>query len=113
MHLQFGDHRFAFLVFTEENTYALDRAVMRAAGNDDALQLTCDGFTWAGGQEKAPGKLTATFRKNGAAIEWDVAVEMGRPIRTVTTVIRDLPKGKIAVGGGAPIDPGEGDILAG
>src|SRR5689334_12014832 len=26
----FGDHRFSFLVFTEENTYALDRAHMTA-----------------------------------------------------------------------------------
>ena len=45
----FGDHRFGFLVFTEENTYALDRSRMRANGTGDALELTCDGFTWAGG----------------------------------------------------------------
>ena len=109
----FGDHRFGFLVFTEENTYALDRSRMRASGTGDALELTCDGFTWAGGQEKAPGKLTATFRRTGTTIEWDVVAEMSRPIKTVTTVIRDVPRGKIAVGGGAPIDPGEGDILAG
>ena len=80
----FGDHRFAFLVFTEENTYALDRARMKASGNADALELTCDGFTWGGGQERAPGELVSTFRRDGAAIDWDVVVEMDRPIKTVT-----------------------------
>ena len=48
----FGDHRFSVLVFTDENTYGLDRSRMRAAGTGDALQLTCDGFVWAGGQER-------------------------------------------------------------
>ena len=60
----FGDHRFGFLVFTDENTYALSRPRMVAKGNGDALELTCDEFTWAGGQEKAPGKLTARFRRD-------------------------------------------------
>src|SRR5438067_11117844 len=48
----FGDHRFGFLVFTAENTYGMDRARMTARGDADALELTCDGFVWAGGQEK-------------------------------------------------------------
>ena len=26
----------------------------------DTMRLTCSGFVWAGGQEKAPGSLTAT-----------------------------------------------------
>ncbi|HEY9514496.1 MAG TPA: hypothetical protein VIQ74_02365 [Gemmatimonadaceae bacterium] len=109
----FGDHRFGFLIFTEENTYTLERAGMKASGNADALQLTGDGFVWAGGQEKAPGKLTATFRKVGSTIEWDIVAEMDIPIRTVTTVIRDIPRGKVSVGGGELRDPGEGDVLAG
>jgi len=109
----FGDHRFGFLIFTEENTYSLDRSRMKASGNADALQLTCDSFIWAGGQEKAPGKLTATFRKTGSTIEWDIVAEMDRPIKTVSTVIRDVPRGKISLGGGAFTDPGEGDVFAG
>ena len=109
----FGDHRFAFLVFTEENTYAMDRAGMKAALTGDALTLTCDGFTWAGAQEKAPGKLTATFRKTGTTIEWDVVAEMGRPIKSVTSVIRDVPRGQVSVGGGQFINPGDGDVFAG
>src|SRR6476660_5291815 len=107
----FGDHRFSFLVFTEENTYSLDRAGMVASGNTDELRLTANGFVWAGGQEKAPGKLTATFRRVGTTLEWDVVAEMDKPIKTVTTVVRDVPRGKVAFGGGNPAqdtrDPGD------
>ena len=53
----FGEHRFSILIFTEENTYTLDRALMKATGDDNALELTCTGLVWAGGQEKAPGKV--------------------------------------------------------
>lgn len=112
----FGDHRFSFLIFTEENTYSLDRAKMVAGGSAEELRLTADGFVWAGGQEKAPGKLTATFRRVGATIEWDVVAEMERPIKTVTTVIRDVPRGKVAFAGANPAaetrDPGDNDSLA-
>jgi hypothetical protein len=109
----FGPHRFSFLVFTDENTYALDRTHMRASGNDDALELTCDRFTWAGGQEAVPGKLNAHFTRNGTTIEWQVSVEMQRPIKTVTTVIRDVPRGQISVGGGQLTDTKDNDLLAG
>ena len=111
--VEFGNHRFSFLVFTEENSYNLDRAGMRAKGNADALHLHCDGFSWAGGQQKAPGKLTVQFRRNGTTIDWDVTVEMERPIKTVTTVIRDVPRGAVSVGGGALTDTHDGDLLAG
>ena len=109
----FGGHRFSFLIFTEENAYSLDRAAMSAAGDETRLTLTATGLTWAGGQQKAPGKLTATFTKTGATIEWDVTVEMDRAIKTVTTVIRDVPRGQVSVGGGALTDPKDGDILGG
>ena len=109
----FGDHRFSFLVFTEENTYSLDRAGMKTTGDAAALTLAADGFTWAGGQQKAPGGLAATFKKTGTTIEWDITVSMDRPIKTVTTVIRDVPRGRISIGGGAFNDPRDGDVLAG
>src|SRR5690349_13916788 len=61
----FGDYTFGFNVFTDENTYGLDRSKMKVEGNDDALKLTCDGFVWAGGQMTAPGRLTASLRRSG------------------------------------------------
>ena len=111
--VSFGDYRFGFLVFTEENTYGLDRAKVRVEGNSDALTLTCDGFVWAGGQQKAPGKLTASLRRSGAAIEWSAVVEMALPVKTVTSIIRGVPRGQVSLGGGPFTDQRDNEVLAG
>lgn len=108
-----GDQRFGFLVFTGENTYGLDRAGMRVDADGDRVRLTCDGFVFAGGQQKAPGRLTATFRRDGTTTEWDVVAEMERPIKTVTTIVRGVPRGHVSFGGGAFFDPRDNELLAG
>src|ERR1051325_6797893 len=61
--VSFGEHRFGFLVFTAENTYALDRDKMHVAVTGDTMQVSCAGFVWAGGQERAGGSLTAKFTR--------------------------------------------------
>ena len=109
----FGGLRFGFLVFTDENTYGLDASRVTADESGDTMRLTCSGFVWAGGQEKAPGSLTATFRRNGSTIEWDAVVEMQHPVKTVTTIIRDVPRGNISLGGGAPFETRDNEILGG
>jgi len=109
----FGGLRFGFLVFTDENTYGLDASRITADDAADALKLTCTGFVWAGGQEKAPGSLVATFRRIGTTIEWDAVVEMQRPVKTVTTIIRDVPRGKISLGGGTPFETRDNETLGG
>jgi hypothetical protein len=109
----FAGLRFGFLVFSDENTYGLDASRITADENGDTMRLTCTGFVWAGGQEKAPGSLTATFRRNGSTIEWDAVVEMNRPVKTVTTIIRDVPRGNISLGGGAPFETRDNEILGG
>src|SRR5689334_9203992 len=52
--VSFAGLRFGFLVFSRENIYGLDlgRTVVEPAG-DHAVTLTCTGFVWAGGQERA------------------------------------------------------------
>ena len=58
--VSFEDFRFGFRVFTYENVYGLDPSRMKVEEKSGGLELTCSGFTWAGGQQKAaPGKLTA------------------------------------------------------
>jgi hypothetical protein len=109
----FGPHRFSILLFTEENTYTLDKARMKASGNDDALVLTCDGLTWAGGQEKAKGNVTVRFARTGRTITWDIVAEMDKPIKTVTTVVRDVPRGQVSLGGAPLADTRDGDVLGG
>ena len=109
----FGDYRFGFLIFTDENTYGLDRSALRAEGNADALRVTCDRFVWAGGQEKAPGKLVASLRRTGSTIEWDAVVEMERPVKTITTIVRGVPRGQLSFGAGGFSDPRDGESLVG
>ena len=109
----FGDYSFGFLVFTGENSYGLDRAKMRVTGNGDALTVACDGFVWAGGQQTAPGKLTASLRRTGTTIEWDAVVEMEQPIKAVTPLVRGVPRGTVSLGGGGFTDPRDNELLAG
>src|SRR5690349_19140956 len=108
----FGEHRFGFLVFTAENTYGLDREKMRVSVDGDTMHINCDGLVWAGGQERVKGSLSATFQRSIGKTEWDVAVEMDQPIKTVTTVIRDVPRGQVSFGGGALSDPKDNELLA-
>ncbi len=109
----FGDYRFGFLIFTDENTYGLDRSALRAEGNADVLRVTCDRFVWAGGQEKAPGKLVASLRRTGTTIEWDAVVEMERPVKTITTIVRGVPRGQLSFGAGGFADTRDGESLVG
>ena len=109
----FGGLRFGFLVFSDENTYGLDAERITADETGDALRLSCTGFVWAGGQEKAPGSLVATFRRSGSTIEWDVVVEMQRPVKTVSTIVRDVPRGNISLGGGNVFETRDNEILGG
>lgn len=109
----FGAHRFGFLVFTAENAYGLDREKMRVEVAGDTMTIKCDGFVWAGGQERARGSLTAIFKREIGKIEWDINVEMDQPIKTVTTVIRDVPRGQVSFGGGALTDPRDNELLSG
>ncbi len=57
--------------------------------------------------------MTASLRRNGATIEWDAVVEMERPVKTVTTIVRGVPRGHVSFGGGGFNDPHDNELLAG
>ena len=110
----FGDHRFSFLVFTDENTYALDRALMTRQRQRRRARADVH----RAGLGRRPGEgagqgVTVRFTRTGRTIEWDIVAEMAHPIKTVTTVIRDMPRGKVSFGGGALNETREGDVLGG
>jgi hypothetical protein len=105
--------RFGFLVFSRENAYGLDASRMTATSTEDGLRLTATGLVWAGGQERAPGRLEVRWRKSGDAILWDVAAEMDRPIKAISTVVRGVPRGKVSNGGAEPFDPKDNELLFG
>ena len=111
--VEFASLRFGFLVFSRENAYGLDTSRMTAAETTEGLELTAAGLVWAGGQERAPGRLVARLRTEGDAVLWDVTAELDLPIKAVTTVLRGVPRGKLSIGGGDPFDPRDDEVLFG
>ena len=110
---EFAGLRFGFLVFTRENAYALDASAMTAEGSADALSLTATRLLWAGGQERAMGRVRVRLRRDGDATLCDVTAEMDQPIKAVTTVVRGVPRGKLSAGGVEPFDPHDDEVLWG
>lgn len=96
----FDGYQFGFMIYTYENAYGLDASRMRAEASDDGLHISCDGLVWAGGQQRADGHLDATLVKAGDAITWEITVDLAQPVKAVTTVIRGVPRGPLAFGGG-------------
>src|SRR5439155_990697 len=76
-------------------------------------EIRCTGLVWAGGQQTAPGRVTAQLRKRGDFIEWDVTAEMDQPIKALTRVIRHVPRGQVSAAGNEPIDPPDNELLDG
>ncbi len=108
-----GGFRWGFRLFTRENAYGLDPSAVRAETTEDGVVLRADRLVWAGGQEQAAGGLTARLRLRPDGVEWNVDAEVGQPIKSVTTVIRGVPRGRLAVNGGTPFDPAEDELLYG
>src|SRR5213078_843935 len=81
--VEFAGLRFGFLVFTRENTYALDASTMTADATGDAVAIKATGLTWAGGQVKAAGGVDARLQQDGDVVLCDVTVHMDQPIKAV------------------------------
>jgi hypothetical protein len=64
-------------------------------------------------QEKAPGHLEARARRNGSFVEWGASAEMDVPIKSIATILRRVPRGKLSAGGGAFFDPKDDEQLFG
>ena len=112
--VEFGGLRFAFLVFSRENVYSMDPAAMVLEAGENMLVVRGTRLRWAGGQEEAAGSVTATIRRTASgSIEWDIVAEMPQPIKSVTTVLRGVPRGRVSGGGGAPSDPRDNELLFG
>lgn len=111
--VEFNGLRFGFLLFSRENVYGLDASAMTASPTADGLEVTASGLVWAGGQERATGRLAARLRMDGDAVRCDVTAELDQPIKAVTTVVRGVPRGKLSSGGADPFDPKDDEVLWG
>ncbi|HEY2849450.1 MAG TPA: hypothetical protein VGI97_06205 [Gemmatimonadaceae bacterium] len=109
----FDGLRFGFIVFGRENAYAMDPHGMEAVETPDGMQITCKGFTWAGGQEKHDGTLVAQLKKTADGVDIDVSATMDQPVKTVTSIVRGVPRGKLSSSGGDFADVRDNEILLG
>ena len=94
--VRFADLLFSARLYTFENAYGLDQTSMNVESRSDGLTIHCSQLVWAGGQQKAPGKVTINLRKNGAWIESDVSAEMEQPIKSIATIVRGVPRGQVS-----------------
>lgn len=109
----FNRLRVGFRLYTFENTCGLDQAAMKVTPDGDGLRLECSSFVYAGGQLKAPGKLVCHIRPNGDFAEWDVTAELERPVKSITSVVRGIPRGRLSPGSSGFMDPKENEVLLG
>ena len=104
---------FAFRVFTGENTYSLDRNALSVESAANGLAISCPRFVFAGGQQQAPGRLTARLVARDGAILCDVDAEMDLPVTALAVIVRGVPRGRISAGGAPFFDPRDDEILLG
>jgi hypothetical protein len=102
-----------FRVFTHENAYGLDARALAAHTVPQGVDITCDRFVWAGGQQTTPGRLTARLSAAGDAIECAARVEMDRPVKAVAVIVRGIPRGRLSAAGAPFFDPRDDEALFG
>ncbi len=108
----FHDLLFSFRLYTFENTYALDRSRMAVRDTNDGMEITCSQFLW-GGDQAAPGSLRAVIHQNADWIEWTVSAQMDRPIKSIASILRGIPRGRISIAGHDFFDPKDNEVLRG
>ncbi len=91
---EFGGLRFAFRLFTIENTYGLDPAKVTLQVTEDAFHLKCEGFTWAGGQKRCRGTLEVDMKKEAGVFEWTCRASHSMTLKSIATIIEGLPAGR-------------------
>ncbi len=111
--VEFAGLRFSFRLYTFENAYGLDRARMTVEEKPDGIEIRASGLVKSGGQEKAPGQLIARLHKEGSVIEWDARAETDQPLKSIASVVRGVPRGRISAGGESFFDPKDDEVLLG
>ena len=64
-------------------------------------------------RRSANGTLVAQLRKTADGVEIDVTATMDQPIKTVTAIVRGVPRGKLSSSGGDFADTRDNEILLG
>jgi hypothetical protein len=101
-----------FRIQTFENAYAIDPAVTHVTRAGEGVTLVAEGLLGSGGQQKVPGRLTVRFnRSDRGGIQWQAQVEMSLPVKSVTSIVRGIPRGSLSVSCGHFQDSGDDERI--
>lgn len=88
--------KLSFQVVTLENTYGLDPEGTTFDDGADSWELDCRRLSWAGQQQKAPGRLRLRAVRNGEGqIELRIGAEAEHKIRCVKVLVKGLDDAKV------------------
>src|SRR3990170_7937016 len=86
--------RLGVQVITFENVYGLDPEATRVTAEAGRTIVSCDGLTWAGGQQRSEGRVQIDAARTGDGLEVAVSARHPQTIRCVKLVLAGLPAGE-------------------
>lgn len=90
--------RWGLQIFTAGNLYGLDPERARLTPDAAGLHLACDGLSWGGQQQRAPGRVEARVTWRDGALTWRVEAWHDETVKAVKLLLRGLPEGALAGG---------------
>jgi hypothetical protein len=87
--------RFGVQLFSFENVYGLDDASCVVTEDGGERTIRCSSLTWAGGQERVPGRASVRAVKGERKTTFHVEAQLDRTIRSTKLFLRGLPDGDI------------------
>ncbi|MBO4541098.1 MAG: hypothetical protein J5736_03895, partial [Bacilli bacterium] len=91
----YSNRRFKVELFTDSNRYDLDPELTHSSEKEGVFFASADGLCWAGGQEKAAGKVEIRVERVGDALRFAIHAQKEEPIVRVKLVLLNLPLGKV------------------
>jgi hypothetical protein len=108
--VRFADLLVSARLYTFENVYGLDRESMNVESGADGAKVHCSQLVWAGGQQKAPCKVSINLRRNGNWVECEATAEMDKPIKSLAVILRGVPRGQVSVSCRDFTDPKDNEL---
>lgn len=87
-----GDWKLSIQIITLENIYGLAADDTLLTPDEGGWRLECASLSWAGQQQRAPGKVVVDIRREAAnRLRIDISAEAHERITAVKLLVRDLP----------------------
>lgn len=90
--------RWGIQIFTLQNMYSLDPDRVDISHEAGEMNLVCDGLSWAGQQQKSPGRVDVQLRIEDGAFVWRVKASHAEIIKNIKVFFEGLPEEALAQG---------------